>query len=38
MPRLSPNESIGARLDGYVFLLGTVVAQLMFLVFFIGDV
>jgi cellulose synthase/poly-beta-1,6-N-acetylglucosamine synthase-like glycosyltransferase/peptidoglycan/xylan/chitin deacetylase (PgdA/CDA1 family) len=38
MPRLSPNEVLGARLDGYVFLLGQWLAQLIVLVFFIGDV
>jgi cellulose synthase/poly-beta-1,6-N-acetylglucosamine synthase-like glycosyltransferase/peptidoglycan/xylan/chitin deacetylase (PgdA/CDA1 family)/spore germination protein YaaH len=38
MPRLSPNEVLGARLDGYVFLLGQWLAQLIVFVFFIGDV
>ncbi|MCU1256919.1 MAG: polysaccharide deacetylase [Candidatus Angelobacter sp.] len=38
MPRLSPNEVLGARLDGYVFLLGQWLAQFIVFVFFIGDV
>jgi cellulose synthase/poly-beta-1,6-N-acetylglucosamine synthase-like glycosyltransferase/peptidoglycan/xylan/chitin deacetylase (PgdA/CDA1 family)/spore germination protein YaaH len=38
MPRLSPNEVLSARLDGYVFLLGQWLAQFIVLVFFIGDV
>src|SRR5580765_5798247 len=38
MPRLSPNEVMGARLDGYVFLLGRWLAQFIVFVFFIGDV
>jgi cellulose synthase/poly-beta-1,6-N-acetylglucosamine synthase-like glycosyltransferase/peptidoglycan/xylan/chitin deacetylase (PgdA/CDA1 family) len=38
MPRLSPNEVIGARLDGYVFLLGQWLAQFIVFVFFIGDI
>src|SRR6202000_2989882 len=38
MPRLSPNEVLGARLDGYVFILGQWLAQFIVLVFFLGDV
>ncbi|HEX4603062.1 MAG TPA: glycosyltransferase [Candidatus Angelobacter sp.] len=38
MPRLSPNEVMGARLDGYVFILGQWLAQFIVFVFFIGDV
>jgi cellulose synthase/poly-beta-1,6-N-acetylglucosamine synthase-like glycosyltransferase/peptidoglycan/xylan/chitin deacetylase (PgdA/CDA1 family)/spore germination protein YaaH len=38
MPRLSSNEVLGARLDGYVFLLGQWLAQFIVFVFFIGDV
>ena len=38
MPRLSPNEVLSARLDGYVFLLGQWLAQFIVFVFFIGDV
>ena len=38
MPHLPPNEVLGARLDGYVFLLGQWLAQFIVLVFFIGDV
>ncbi|HEY2495578.1 MAG TPA: glycosyltransferase [Candidatus Angelobacter sp.] len=38
MPRLSPNEVMGARLDGYVFLLGQWLAQFIVFVFFIGDI
>ncbi len=38
MPRLSPNEVLSARLDGYVFQLGRWLAQFIVLVFFIGDV
>jgi cellulose synthase/poly-beta-1,6-N-acetylglucosamine synthase-like glycosyltransferase/peptidoglycan/xylan/chitin deacetylase (PgdA/CDA1 family)/spore germination protein YaaH len=38
MPRLSPNEVMSARLDGFVFLLGQWLAQFIVFVFFIGDV
>jgi cellulose synthase/poly-beta-1,6-N-acetylglucosamine synthase-like glycosyltransferase/peptidoglycan/xylan/chitin deacetylase (PgdA/CDA1 family)/spore germination protein YaaH len=38
MLRLSPNEVLGARLDGYVFLLGQWLAQFIVFVFFIGDI
>ncbi len=38
MPQLPPNEVLGARLDGYVFLLGRWLAQFIVFVFFIGDV
>ena len=38
MPRLSPNEVLSARLDGFVFLLGQWLAQFIVFVFFIGDV
>ena len=38
MPQLPPNEVLGARLDGYVFLLGQWLAQFIVFVFFIGDV